>query len=116
MDLSLSKQLADHMIIELKKSKNKFMNIDDVSKRLREKLGDEYTSQIGVEVKSILVSSDDLDFFREDTYIHNNRFYYSVGNFIAVKNFYDTPMEAKDKLRWESWQTSDEIDWELIAE
>lgn len=114
--MDLSKQLADHMILELKKSKNKFMNIDEVSKRLREKIGDDYTSEIGVNVKSILVNSDELDFFREDTYIHNNRYYYSVGNFIALKNFYRTPMEAKEKLRWESWQTSNEIDWDLVVD
>ncbi|MED3976086.1 hypothetical protein P4639_22070 [Priestia megaterium] len=96
----------------IKKSKYKFINIDEVSAYLKEKLQDNYTSELSVEVKSALKDHEKLQFFREDTYVENSKYYYSTGNWLAIRDLYDNPVQAKNKLGWYSWQDSAEINWE----
>ncbi|KEK23865.1 hypothetical protein [Bacillus gaemokensis] len=106
----LAKQLADHIILNIWNVREAFMSLNDVSNFLKEKLGDEYTSELSVAVKEILKNDDSLDFFREGTYIHQQKYYHSAGNWIAPKGKYQNPVEAKEKLKWYSWQESDDID------
>lgn len=111
--MELAGQLTEHVIINfINKSKHKFVNIDAVSEYLKEKLGDEYTSETAVAVKNALKEHPQLTFFREGDYVHQEKFSYCVGNYIAVKGLYKNPIEAKDKLGWYSWQTEEEINWE----
>lgn len=106
-----TEQLTEEIFLHIKKMKHPFMNIDTVSDLIREKIGDSYTSQIGIEVKESLVSHEKLDFFREGDYIHENKFVYCTGSWLALKGLYENPVQAKNKLGWFSWQTSEEINW-----
>jgi hypothetical protein len=107
-------KLVNIIVNNLKKSKHKFMSVEDVRAILKAGLGDKYTTQINVAVKDALIEDKRIDFFREDTYIHDNKFYYSTGNWFAIKGVYSNPIEMKFKKGWYSWQTSDKIDWDDI--
>jgi hypothetical protein len=108
-------QLADYIFLNLiKKSKYKIIHINDVSKFAREQLQDKYTSEIGVEVKTILKSHDKIDFFRAGDYIYDSKYYYSTGEWLALKGVYDNPVEAKLKMGWFSWQENEEVDWDAL--
>jgi len=109
--LELSNQLVDHMVLYLGKTKHRFMSLKEISLVLKKKLGDEYTSEISIAVKEALKVHDKLDFFREDTYIHDSKFSYCTGNWVAIKGLYKNPLEGKDKMGWYSWQEDEEIDW-----
>jgi hypothetical protein len=108
---SLVDFVYDHLI---KKSKYKFVHIDEVSEFLKKKLGDEYTSEMSIQVKQELRDHEKLDFFREDTYIEENKYHYSTGNWLAVKGLYDNPVQAKNKMGWYAWQETEEIDWDNV--
>jgi hypothetical protein len=95
----------------IKQSKYKFVHIDEVSEFLKKKLGDEYASELAIQVKNELRDHEKLDFFREDTYIVENKYHYCTGNWLAVKGLYDNPVEAKNKMGWYAWQSTEEIDW-----
>ncbi len=114
MDLSV--QLADHLIIKMKKSKYKFMSIKQVQEFLRDALEEEYTSEISLRVKNILMSHPLLDFFKEGYYYNNDKSYFSSGSWLACKDVYENPVQAKLKMGWQAWMESadDEniIDWQ----
>ena len=101
-----TEKLVEHVISKIKKTKHKFVSIDDVSSILKDKLGDEYTSDIGIQVKQSLMEHPALDFFREDTYIHDFKYYYCTGNWLSIKNTYSNPVEAKHKMNWYAWMLS----------
>jgi len=98
----------------IKKSSYKFVNIDDISDFLKKKLGEGYTSELSVAVKSALKEHEKLVFFREDTYIEENKYHYCTGNWLAIKGVYDSPVQAKHKRGWYSWQLTEEIDWDSL--
>lgn len=106
-------ELADLVIKKLiNKSKFKFIALDDVSVFLKEKLQDEYSSEIGIAVKNELKNTDTLDFYREGDYYHEDKYFYCTGNWLAIKDTYKNPVEAKRKLGLEAWQLNDdEIDF-----
>jgi len=103
----LTQEMFDHV----KKIKHQVINIEDVSDLLKKKLGEEYTSEVSIAVKNNLKEHDKLEFFREGTYNHEEKFYYCVGNWIAVKGLYKNCVEAKEKLGMLSWQRFVD-DWE----
>ncbi|MBK1611748.1 hypothetical protein [Bacillus cereus] len=104
----LANQLAEHIVLNISKFRESFMSLNDVSNFLRENLGDEYTSELAVAVKEVLKNDDRLDFFREGSYNHQQKFYYSAGNWIAPKGMYTNPVEAKHKMKWYAWQESED--------
>ncbi len=104
--------LVDVIIGHIKKVKHQFINIDDVSELLRTRLGDNYSSEIGIEVKSALKLHESIDFFRQGDYITDEKFHFCTGNWLATKGLYGNPIEAKTKLGWYSWQDTEEINWE----
>ncbi len=115
MTLFLEIQLLIDMMFEhIKKTKYKIINLNDVSEILKEKLGEDYNSEIGISVKSALREHDSLDFFKEGDYISNQKFHYCAGNWLAIKGVYENPIEAKDKMGWYSWQETAEIDWDSL--
>ena len=104
-------ELTMDIIKVIKKSKGQIINIEDVSGILKEKLGKEYTSEIGIAVKERLREHDSLDFFREGDCIHEQKFHYCAGNWLATKGLYDNGIEAKSKIGLLSFQLFEE-DWE----
>ncbi|WP_454431823.1 hypothetical protein [Bacillus thuringiensis] len=50
-------------------------------------------------MKELLKNNDNLDFFREGSYNHQQKFYYTVGNWIAPKGKYANPVEDKHELK-----------------
>lgn len=106
-------QLADHVVTNfIKKHKYKFVSIDAVSDYLKKKLGDEYTSELSIAVKNALTDDERLDFYKEGDYVHEQKYHYCVGNWLAIKGEYKNPIEAKDKMGWYSWQSTEEINWD----
>ncbi len=105
-------QLADELFQYIKKSKYKFYNINDATDFLKDKLGESYTSEIGIAVKNTLLEHPKLIFFKEGTYIHDQKYHYCTGNWLSIREFYDNPVEAKEKLGWYAWQETEEIDWD----
>ncbi|MEX3625075.1 hypothetical protein [Viridibacillus arvi] len=103
--------LVQEIIKYIKKIKGQVMSIDNVSEILKEKLGDEYYSEIGISVKSILREHEALDFFREGDYCHEQKYYYCVGNWLSMKGLYSNAIEAKSKIGLLSWQRFED-DWE----
>lgn len=99
-------ELVEHIVIKLKNSKYKFASLDDISKSLKKKLGDEFTGEISIRVRQGLIDHPEIDFFREETYVHDFRFYFSAGNWIACKGYYKNPIEAKFTMGIKSWQAS----------
>lgn len=103
--------LVQEMFDHIKKIQHQVINIDDVSEVLKKKLGDQYTSELSIAVKNDLKEHDKLEFFREGTYNHQEKFHYCVGNWIAIKGIYKNAVEAKDALGMLSWQRFKD-DWE----
>lgn len=106
--------LVEYVFNIIKKSDYKFIKIDDVSELLKQKLGKEYTSELSVEVKSALKEHEKLVFFREDTYIEENKYHFCTGNWLAIKGLYDSPVQMKHKCGWYAWQETEEIDWDNL--
>lgn len=106
--------LVNDVFQYIKKSDYKFINIDEVSEFLKKKLGKEYTSELSVAVKNQLKEHEKLVFFREDTYIEENKYHFSTGNWLAIKGVYDNPIQAKHKRGWYAWQETEEIDWDNL--
>ncbi|MCY7911219.1 hypothetical protein MOB65_20395 [Bacillus inaquosorum] len=106
MDLSV--QLADHLILKIKKSKYKVLSIKQVQEFLKETLGEEYSSDISIRVKNILMSHPSLDFFKEGYYYNNDKSYFSSGSWLAYKDTYENPVQAKFKMGWHAWMESAE--------
>lgn len=104
---SLTQEVLDY----IKKSEHQVINIDDVSEMLKNKLGEEYTSDVSIAVKNNLREHSKLEFFREGTYVHQDKFHYCVGNWLAVKGRYKNCVEAKEKLGMLPWQRFVD-DWE----
>lgn len=104
-------ELTTYAFDRIKKTKGQVINIDEVSEMLKEKLGDQYTGDIGVSVKSNLRDHDKIDFFKQGDYNHDQKFYYCVGNWLAIKGLYGNAIEAKEKIGVLSWQSHAD-DWE----
>lgn len=97
--------------------KYKFMNIDDVSALIKTKLPsftDSAINDLSIAVKRLLVDSDRLNFFKEGDYIQDEKFYFCTGNWLAIKDVYANPVQAKFKCRWYSWQDKEEINWSEV--
>jgi hypothetical protein len=105
--MDLAYQLAEHVVLHLNKTKFKFMSLKEVQELLKSKLGDDYTSEVSISVKNILKEHPALDFFKEGTYIEEQRYYHSAGNWIAPKGCYNNPVQAKHKMGWHSWMESE---------
>jgi hypothetical protein len=113
--MDLAEQMVEHAFLNfIKKSKHKFVNIDAVSEFLKKKIGEQYTAELGIEVKTVLREDDRLDFFREGDYVHEMKFHYCTGNWLAIKGAYTNPVEAKLKMGWYAWQDTEEIDWDSL--
>lgn len=95
---------VDIIVKNISNSKYKMMNIDNVYNILEEGMGDKYDKDVATTVKSSLMYDDRLDFFKEDTYIVEHKFYYCTGNWIAIKGTYNDPVTAKSKMGMYSWQ------------
>lgn len=106
----LAQQLSEHIVLNIKKMKHPFMSLNMVQDFLKEKLGDEYTSQLSIQVKEKLKEHRELDFFKEGTYINEKKFYHCTGNWVAPKGMYDNPIQAKLKMGWYSWMESADDD------
>lgn len=112
---SVGKQLADYVINNLiNKTKDKFININEVSEFLKKKLDDEYTGELGMAVREALINHEKLDYFLEGTYLMNDKFHYSTGRWLALKGMYTSPLGAKFARGWYSWQDSEEVDWDSL--
>lgn len=98
------KDLTDVILEFISKATHQVINLDEVSKILKEELKDEYTSEVSIEVKNRLKSHPDLDFFREGDYINDNKFYFCAGNWLAKKDLYSNGVQAKNKIGLLSWQ------------
>ncbi|HDR7066993.1 TPA: hypothetical protein QCW42_004099 [Bacillus cereus] len=98
-------ELTEFVVQHIKNSKFKLLNIDDVSGLLKEKLGDSYDSQVAYSVKQALIEHDEIDFFKEDTYIYQQKFHYCIGTWLCYKGAYENPVQAK--------QTANIYDYEL---
>lgn len=90
------------------------MNIQDVSGILKQGLKDNYDSQVSIQVKNALMEDERLEFFREGDVIHNHKFHYSTGNWLAVKGMYANAVELKHKNGWYTWQDTDEVNWDAL--
>lgn len=99
------------MIDLINKSKGQIMNIDNVSELLKDKLEENYSSEVAVAVKNNLRDHDKLDFFREGDCMNGQKYHYCVGNWLAKKGLYDNCIEAKEKIGLLSWQRYED-DWE----
>lgn len=103
-------KLADHVFTHLiKKSKHKIVSIDAVSPFLRD-IVDNYSSELGIAVRNALLEHPKVQFFKEGDYVHEQKFYYCVGNWLTVKGVYDNPIQAKEKAGMLSWQKSEDDD------
>lgn len=112
---AVGEQLAEYVINNLiNKTKDKFVNINEVSEFLRKKLDDEYTSELGIAVKKALIEHESLDFFREGDYILDDKFHYCTGNWLAPKGVHTNPVRVKFKRGWYAWQDAEEIDWDNL--
>lgn len=109
--MNVIEDMTGFIYSHVEKIKNQAINYDSITEMLKEKLGDAYTSEIGIAVKNNLREHEGLDFFREGDYIHDMKYYYCVGNWLAIKGLYENPIEAKLKLGMLSWQRF-EGDWE----
>lgn len=104
----IAEKVAEHVIDNLiKKSKYKFIHIDEVTSYLKKKLEDEYTSELGISVKNSLIEHGNLDFFREGDCFHESKYYYCTGNWLAIKGMYKNPVQAKEKMGLLAWQVRD---------
>jgi hypothetical protein len=110
----MEEKLIEETFQHIKKSKYKFFNIEHVSEFVKEKVGDSYTSELGIAVKLGIKHHDKIEFFREGDYIHGSKFHYCSGNWLAIKGIYDNPVEAKFKMGWYTWQDTEEIDWDNL--
>lgn len=108
--IELVERLSEDVFKHIKKSKTKFIRIDDVSELIKEKLGEEYTSELGIAVKGALKDDERLDFFREDYYVQKSKYHYCTGNWLAIKGVYESPLEAKLQAGWLAWQLSEDDD------
>jgi hypothetical protein len=104
-------QLTEELLKYIKQTKYQFLNINEVTNWLKKRLGDNYSSELSIAVKNALTNHDKLDFFREGTYIYENKYYYCTGNWLATKGLYENPVEAKDKMGWYAWQDKEEVDF-----
>lgn len=96
--------VVNDIVEYLKKSKEKFILIEDFPKVLtfiiEKKYGNfEYTNEIGVAVKKSLVDSGKVDVFKEgyDYFDKDGRNVYSAGNYYALKGFYQDVVDMKDR-------------------
>lgn len=105
--------MTDYILLYIGKHEYKFINIESVSDLLKEKIGESYSSEVGIAVREALTSHDGIDFFREGNYYLDQKCYYCVGNWLAVKDVYVNPVQAKFKMKWYAWQDTEEIDWTL---
>jgi hypothetical protein len=105
-------QLTQEIFNLIKKSKHKIINLNTVSDHIRGLIGGNYTSEISIAVKNSLKIHSKLDFFREGDYIYDQKYHYCVGDWLAMKGAYSTPIAAKEKMGWYSWQDSEDIDWD----
>ncbi|MEK4605453.1 hypothetical protein MHH42_30965 [Bacillus sp. FSL L8-0099] len=101
-------ELTEKIVKHIKESEFKLLNINDVSGLLKEVLGDSYDSQIAYSVKQALIEHDEIDFFKEDTYIHHQKFYYCIGTWLCYKGIYENPVQAK--------QTARIVDYEIFED
>lgn len=108
---TMTEKIKEIIIQNLRQSKYKFMNIDDVSDILKNVLKNNYKSEIGMKVKESLLNDERIDFFKQGYYFHDNKSYYCNGNWIAIKGVYDSPVQAKSKRGWSSIQTKDDENW-----
>ena len=103
MELTLDMVVSD-IVEHLKKSKEKFILIEDFPKVLtsiiEKKYGNfEYTNEVGIAIKKSLVDSGKVDVFKEgyDYFDSDNRSVYSAGNYYALKGFYKDVIDMKDR-------------------
>lgn len=108
--MDLVEQLTEHALMTIKKTKHKFFSVSEVQEIIKEKLMDEYTSEIGMAVRHTLIDHDGVDFFKEGDYIHNSKFCYCVGSWFAPKDIYSNPVEAKQKMGMQAWQSHKDDD------
>lgn len=101
-------ELSEFITKHIKDSEFQLLNIDDVSGLLKERLGDSYDSQTAYSVKQVLVEHDKIDFFKEGTYIYQQKFYYCIGTWLCYKGVYENPVQAK--------QTAKIVDYEMFDE
>lgn len=96
--------IVKEVVEEIKKTKSKVLSSKDVSILVEKILGDDVNSIATSEVKEALKMSDDLDYFREGSCIHEDKFYWSAGNWFSLKGMYKNAVEAKSKIGIYSWQ------------
>lgn len=104
-------ELTQDFLSHIKKVRHQVVNLNDVSASLREKLGTEYTSEIGIAVKNNLKEHEGLDFFREGNCLDDQKYHFCVGNWLATKGLYSNGVQAKSKIGLLSWQRFED-DWE----
>ncbi|MDY7043639.1 hypothetical protein RVS70_05410 [Virgibacillus sp. M23] len=106
-------KLTEKIICKINNVKGKFVNIENISSILKNILGESYTSEISIAVKKYLVDCEGLDFFKEGVWMNKEKSYFCSGNWLAIKGLYENPIEAKEKIGWYSWQTSDDVNWRI---
>lgn len=94
----------------IKKSKIKIFSLDEITAYLKERLGEDYTSELGIAVRHALVEHPKMEFFREGEYIHEQKYHWCVGNWLAVRDAFKNPIEGKASRKMESWQKSEDDD------
>jgi hypothetical protein len=111
-DKLTEEQLIQEIFNLIKKSKHKIINLNIVSDHIRGLIGDVYSSNISIAVKNKLKLHKSLDFFRSGDYIHDQKYHYCTGDWLAIKGVYNNPIAAKEKMGWYSWQESEHVDWD----
>lgn len=96
--------IVESIIGEIEKSKGKVVGSKELSSMIENHLEQKDDPIALSEVKELLKASDEIDYFREGNCIHEDKFYWSAGNWFSIKGVYKNAIEAKSKIGLSSWQ------------
>lgn len=101
MDYSI---IIKDIIEGIKNSKGKVVGSKEITSMIENHLEQKDDSIVLSQVKELLKASDEIDYFREGNCIHEDKFYWSAGNWFSLKGIYKNAIEAKSKIGLASWQ------------
>lgn len=101
--LTLENIVSD-IVVELKKTKGKFILVDDfpqfLTNMINEKYGKfTYKSEVGIAVKNVLREHKEIQTFRpsDKVFDSNGAFSLSNGEYFVLKGYYSDVVEMKEK-------------------
>ena len=101
---TLEEEYYNYIIDVINQSKDKAIEMDSIPLILADKYGDEYSSKHSIKAKEMLLNNDVLEFFSEGVHLSENLFYYSVGNWIAIKGKYENVIKMKQSIGIANWE------------